>query len=97
MLPTFFWVILMLVILSKKSHMIIMLLIDLIRLQDYCWEYPSAIRSLTAARHIHLDDVTHFEKVHGYTPNISEYLIHSWFDWVWYHNPTSPNKVELGR
>ena len=68
-----------------------------IRLWDYCWEYTSAIRSLTAARHIHLDDVTPFEKVHGYTPNISEYLIYSWFDWVWYHNPTSPDRVELGR
>ena len=41
-----------------------------IRLWDYCWEYVSKIVALTASNHIHLDNVTPFEKVKGYTPNI---------------------------
>ena len=69
----------------------------LVRLWDYCWEYAAAIRSLTASRHINLDDVTPFEKVYSYTPNISEYLTHSWYEWVWYHSPTFFDKCELGR
>ena len=68
-----------------------------IRLWDYCWEYATALRSLTVTRNPSLDDVTPFEKVHGYTPNIPEFLIHGWYDWVWYHNPVSPDKDELGR
>ena len=68
-----------------------------VRLWDYCWEYAAAIRSLTASRHINLDDVTPFEKVYSYTPNISEYLTHSWYEWVWYHSPTIFDKCELGR
>ena len=68
-----------------------------IRLWDYYWEYSSYIRSLTAARHINLDDVTPLEKIMGFTPNISEYLFHEWFDWVWFHNPMNPQVQKLGR
>ncbi len=67
-----------------------------IRLWDYCWEYASNIRSLTATEHIQLDDVTPFEKVHGFPPNIGEYLSFKWFQWIWYHNPVT-NDRELGR
>ena len=67
------------------------------RLWDYCWEYESHLRSVTAMQHITLDDVTPFEKVHGYTPNIAELLTHKWFDWVWYHDPNDPDKSRLGR
>ena len=52
-----------------------------VRLWDYCWSYASDIRCVTATRHIYLDDVTPFEKVHGYTPNIAEFLSFKWFDW----------------
>jgi hypothetical protein len=68
-----------------------------IRLWDYCWEYCTALRCLTATHHINLDDVTPWEKVLGYTPNIPEYLVFKWFEWVWYHDPPSPEKVKLGR
>ena len=68
-----------------------------IRLRDYCWCYVSDLRSITATRHLYLDDVTHFEKVHGYTPNISEFLSFKWFQWVLYQDPDSPTKAELGR
>ena len=68
-----------------------------VRLWDYCWSYASDIRCVTATRHIYLDDVTPFEKVHGYTPNIAEFLSFRWFGWLWYHEPNSPDKAELGR
>lgn len=68
-----------------------------IRLWDYCWEYMSGIYSLTASNHAFLDGVTPHEKVLGYTPDISEYLLYSWFDWVWYHDPSDYDKWLLGR
>lgn len=66
-------------------------------LWDYCWEYATAIRSLVAVDNIYLDDVTPFQKVHGYIPNISEYTTFKWFEWVRYHEPTEPEKSKLGR
>ena len=70
-----------------------------VRLWDYCWEYIASITSLTATDHFLLDGVTPFEKVHGYTPDILEYIIFSWYQWVWYYVPHSSNndKVQLGR
>lgn len=67
-----------------------------IRICDYCWCYASDLRSFTVSWHIYLDDVTPFEKVHGYNPNIAEFLSFKWFDWVWYHEPRSPERAELG-
>ena len=68
-----------------------------VRLWDYCWEYMSSLLSLTATDSILLDGVTPHEKVLGHTPNISEYLSFSWFDWIWYHEPNDPDKILLGR
>ena len=69
-----------------------------IRLWDYCWDYSVDIWSLTATNSPMLDGVTGFEKVMGYTPDISEYINFSWFDWVWYHDPTDPvDKFSIGR
>ena len=62
-----------------------------LRLWDNSYEYECAIRSLTSTDHIRLDGVTPFEKIHGYTPNIAEYLQHECFEWVWYYNPAYPN------
>ena len=67
-----------------------------VRLWDYCWEYVSELKCLTATEHIQLDDVTPYEKVHGYSPNIGEYLSFKWFQWIWYHNPVTGEK-DLGR
>ena len=33
----------------------------------------------------------------GYTPDISEYLNHSWYDWVWYLDTLDNNNYSLGR
>ena len=66
-------------------------------LWDYCWEYVTAIRSFVAVDNVYLDDVTPFQKVHGYTPNVSEYTTFHWFDWVEYLDPSFPGKTRLGR
>ena len=68
-----------------------------VRLWDYAWEYISGIRSLTATNHIQNNGVTPFEMVMGYTPNISEFIQHKWFDWVWFNDPDDPDKQRLGR
>ena len=51
-----------------------------VRLWDYSWEYESSIISLTATQHIQNNGVTAFESIMGYTPNISEFIQHKWFD-----------------
>ena len=33
----------------------------------------------------------------GYTPNISEFIQHKWFDWVWFNDPRDPDIQRLGR
>ena len=68
-----------------------------VRLWDYCWVYAAEIRSLVANGNIYLDGGTPFSKVHGYTPDISEYLTFAWYDWVWYHEPNNPDKSLIGR
>ena len=68
-----------------------------LRLWDYCWEYCSSLRSLTASDHIMLDGATPFEKVFNYTPDIAEYLLFGWYDWIWYHDTSKPDETQLGR
>ena len=63
----------------------------------YSWEYESSIRYLTATQHIQNNGVTAFESIMGYTPNISEFIQHKWFDWVWFNDPRDPDKQRLGR
>ena len=68
-----------------------------VRLWDYCWVYSADIRSMTCSDNIYLDGETPFAKVHGYTPDISEYLTFQWYDWAWYHDPDAPDKSRIGR
>ena len=68
-----------------------------IRLWDYCWEYVCRITRMTASDIIYLQGRTPFEMIHKYSPDISEYIGFSWYDWVWYHDPMSSEKSELGR
>ena len=68
-----------------------------VRLWDYCWTYAADVRSLTCSDNIYLDGETPFGKVHGYTPDISEYLTFQWYDWIWYHDPDDPDKSRIGR
>ena len=66
-------------------------------LWDYCWALVCHRRCMTVSNNIHLEGETPFMKVHGYTPDISEYLTCQWYDWVWFHEPTDPEKQQLGR
>ena len=68
-----------------------------VRLWDHCWMYVSDLRSLTATSHPILDGRTPYKKVHGYTPNVAEYLQFKWYDWVRYHDPPNPDKYALGK
>ena len=68
-----------------------------IRIWDYSWEYEANLYSLTASGNPVLDGVTWIEKVHGYTPNISEYLNFQWYDWVWFTDGTSSDNLRIGR
>ena len=68
-----------------------------IRLWDYCWRYVASIQSLTASNQIQLDGRTPYEKVHGYTPNISEFIQNKWYDWIIFHEPDDPMKWNVGR
>ena len=68
-----------------------------VRLWDYCYDYVTNLRSVIAHDHAYLDSVTPYQKVLGYAPNISEYLQHDWFQWVFYHDPTDPDRELIGR
>jgi hypothetical protein len=57
------------------------------RLWDYCGEWVSAIRRLTAHDIPSLQDRVPCEVVEGNTPDISEYVQFDWYQYVWYHDP----------
>ena len=59
---------------------------------EYVLEYQCEIRSLISIDHIQLDGVTPFVKIHGYTPNITEYIQFEWFQWVWCNDHDDPVK-----
>ena len=66
-------------------------------LWDYCTEYTSELRCMTATNLFDLDGRTPFESVLGYTPDISELVEFGWYQWVWYHDPVHPERDNLGR
>jgi hypothetical protein len=68
-----------------------------VRLWDYCWEYEAGIQIRTASANPKYDSLTPYDKIHHYTPNITEYLYFKWYDWVWYVNEQDPSTKILGR
>ena len=68
-----------------------------LRLWDYCWQYFAELKSHTATRNIYLDGRTPHEGIFGFTPDISELVRFSWYQWIWYHEPTEKGTVKLGR
>ena len=84
-------------IVKRKLRRMMMSTGSLIRLWDYCWDYICTIISHTASGQLLLDGSTPYEKVHGYTPDISELTSFHWYEWVWYHEPNDPDKFQLGR
>ncbi len=70
------------------------------RLWDFCGEYVSAIRRLTAHDNPALNGLTPHENVHARTPDISAYAQFDWYEPVWYIDPAETGfepKRKLGR
>ena len=84
-------------IVKRKLRTLMKLTDAPIRLWDYAWQYISEIRTLTAMKHIYLDGATPFEKVCGYTPDISEFITFSWYEFVWYFTTQNSQQNHLGR
>ena len=55
-------------------------------LWDYCLEYLAEVRNMTVGNKVALSDRTPFEHIHNFTPDISELLEFSWYQWVWYYD-----------
>ncbi len=55
-------------------------------LWDFCAVYACEIRCLTAHPHFALQGRTPYEMVTGRTPDISEYVDFSWYDFLWYYD-----------
>jgi hypothetical protein len=58
------------------------------RLWDYCGEWVSAVRQLTAHDIPSLGGRVPSEIVKGFTPNISDYTQFNWYQYVWIYDPT---------
>jgi hypothetical protein len=59
------------------------------RLWDFCGEWVSAIRRLTAHEIPSLEGKVPAESIEGNTPDISKYAQFDWYQLLWYHDPES--------
>ena len=57
-----------------------------VRLWCYAMEYAADVISLLATGRYELKGRTPYETVINYTPDISEYVSFSWFQWCWFYN-----------
>ena len=57
-----------------------------IRLWCFCYEYAADVLSLLATGRYELQGRTPYEVVMNYTPDISEYVSFSWYQWCWYYD-----------
>ena len=60
------------------------------------YKYASYICLLTSSSKVEMNSRTLFECTHGYTPEISEYASFSWYQWVYYWEPTITQNQQLG-
>jgi hypothetical protein len=67
------------------------------RLWDYGIVWVCEVMSLTANSSFSLDGRTPMEKVTGETPDISEYLDFTFYDWVWYKDNAGVGDNMFGR
>ena len=63
-----------------------------IRLWCFAYEYSADLLSLLATDRFDLHGRTPYEVVMHYTPDISEYLSFSWFQWCWYFDHETRSK-----
>lgn len=64
-----------------------------LRLWNYLGPLVCKIRSLTASSHPSLKGRNNFELVHGWTPDISPYVMHSWYEVVGYRDNDGETKL----
>ena len=68
-----------------------------IRLIDYVLKYVSELRNYSPSHAVGSNGRTPHELVLGETPDISEYVTFSWYDYIWYWTPTLFQKQNIGR
>ena len=59
----------------------------------FAYEYTSDLLSLLATGRFDLQGRTPYEVVMHYTPDISEHVSFSWFQWCWYFDEQTRQKV----
>ena len=64
----------------------------LIRLWCFCYEYSADVLSVLATGRYELQGRTSYEAVMHYTPDISEYVSFTWFQWCWYFDESTKSK-----
>ena len=60
-----------------------------IRLWCFCYEYTADLLSLLATGQFDLQGRTPYEMIMHFTPDISEYVSFSWFQWCYYFDKSS--------
>ena len=63
-----------------------------VRLWCFCYEYSADLLSLLATGRFDLQGHTSYEIVMHYTPDISEYVSYTWFQWCWYFDESTKSK-----
>ena len=63
-----------------------------VRLWCFCYEYSADLLSLLATGRYELQGRTSYEVVMHYTPDISEYVSYTWFQWCHYFDKTTKSK-----
>ena len=67
------------------------------RMWDFALKWICEVMQITPNSHFDLDGRTPFEFVTGETPDISEYLDFSYWDFVWFKDNAGLGEVQLGR
>jgi hypothetical protein len=63
-----------------------------VRLWCFCYEYSADLLSLLATGRYDLQGRTSYEVVMHYTPDISEYVSYTWFQWCHYFDESTKSK-----
>ena len=68
-----------------------------IRLWTYAFVYATEILNQIVSTHVASHGQNPFEMIHGYTPDISEYVSFEWYEAIWFQHPTDYQSQQLGR
>ena len=63
-----------------------------VRLWCFCYEYSADVLSLLATGRFDLQGRTSYEVFMHYTPDISEYVSYTWFQWCHYYDESTKSK-----